>query len=181
MNTNSGLEEAKLDNLLDFNELPAFDEPFARLVKETIKCTDDLMETLRNEGHMFSYENFVATLGGEPGHIFSIFGVKLVEKHRMGFLNAWMMASFLRQTPMIYSQDDEGFFDMDLFDKVEWARLYGLKRRDKRMDFLKAFGLRKSYEGNLHTQFGEDLSKASPRSTGQEPPATRKLWLALLG
>jgi hypothetical protein len=39
------------------------------------------------------------------------------------------------------------------------------------MDFLKVFGLGKTYDGNLHTQFHEDLSKASPRSTGQEPPA----------
>jgi hypothetical protein len=115
-------------------------------------------------------KNFVATLGSEPGYIFSIFGVKLVEKHRTGFLNAWMMAWFLCQTPMI-NKENEGVFDMDLFDKVEWARFSRLKRRDKRMDFLKAFGLRKSYEGNLHKQFHEDLSKASPRSTGQEPPA----------
>jgi hypothetical protein len=77
------LEEAERNNLLEFDELPAFNEPFAKLVKETIKCTDDFMETLRNEGHTFSYKNFVATLGGEPGYIFGIFGVKLVEKHRM--------------------------------------------------------------------------------------------------
>ena len=106
------LEETDLNDIVDMEDIPAFNGPFAALVKDTIKCNDAFMELLRVEGHIFSYEKFMATMGGSPTFLFSVFGVPLIEKHRIYFLNAWMFASYLREAPMT---DAAGLFVMDLF------------------------------------------------------------------
>jgi hypothetical protein len=89
------MQEADLNNIVNIDDIPAFNEPFGKLIKGVIKCNDAFMDLLRVEGHIFSYEKFVATIGGEPTYIFSVFGVLLIEKQRMFFLNAWMFASYL--------------------------------------------------------------------------------------
>jgi hypothetical protein len=50
------LEEAELNDIVDIEDIPAFNEPFAKLIKQTIKCNDAFMELMRVEGHIFSYE-----------------------------------------------------------------------------------------------------------------------------
>jgi hypothetical protein len=169
------MEEADLNNIVSIEDIPPFNEPFGKLIKEVIKCNDAFMEILRVEGHIFSYEKFVSTMGGGPTYIFSVFGVPLIEKHRMFFLNAWMFASYLREKPMT---NKDGYFDMDLFLKIEWVEHFRTKRRERQALFIKDFGMRKGYEANLRKQYGDDISKASPssqnaKSTGQEPPEAK--------
>jgi hypothetical protein len=171
------LEENELNSMIDLEDVPAFNEPFAKLIKTITKCTDEFMEVIRVEGHIFSYEKFVATMGGEPSFIFSVFGGTCVQKHRIAFLNSWMFASYLRARPMI-NDAEEGIFDMERFNKIEWIEYFRLKRRDLQMKFMNDFGDRKGYEENMRKQYATSTtptSKANPKSksTGAEPPEAR--------
>ena len=57
------LEEAELNDLVDVADVPAFNVPFAKLIKEVIKCNDAFMDLMRVEGHIYSYDKFVSTMG----------------------------------------------------------------------------------------------------------------------
>jgi hypothetical protein len=156
------LEEAELANRFNFDEIPSFNEAFAKFTKETIKTNDEFMEMLRVKGgHISSYENFVATLGNTPGYVFTVFGITFVAKHRMDFIHAWMLASFLRKKPLINVTED--IFDLAGFEKAEWAKYYGVERSGMQVTFITDFGLRTGHDGNVRKQYSNDV-KASPIS-----------------
>jgi hypothetical protein len=167
------MEEAELDNIIYFDTIPAFNEAFAKLIKESIKTGDEFMEVLRVEGHIFSYDNFVTIMGNTPAYIFNVFGNTIITKHHRNFMNAWIFASFLRKNPIINESED--IFDLSFFNQAEWAKYFGAQRRTMQSQFITDFGLRNAHDENVRK---ENISKTkdenvkTTKSTGDELPAS---------
>jgi hypothetical protein len=85
-------EETEEGNILDFDNIPAFNVPFAELIRTATKSPKEFTEVLRTEAHIYSYDKFVARLGGTPAHIFNAFGLTLIKKYHLPFLYSWMLA-----------------------------------------------------------------------------------------
>ena len=103
---------------INFDKIPAINVRFAELIRKTTRRSyvafTDLLQT---DAFIFSYVKFVERLGGDPTHIFNIFGMNLIKKHKVDFLNSWMLAQYLRIYPMINKTEgvDLEFFDLNLF------------------------------------------------------------------
>ena len=110
--------ETKKGDPINFDQIPAFNVRFAELIRKTTRRSyvafTDLLQT---DAFIFSYVKFVERLGGDPTHIFNIFGMNLIKKHKVDFLNSWMLAQYLRIYPMINKTEgvDLEFFDLNLF------------------------------------------------------------------
>ena len=143
--------------IIDIATIPEFNVVFATLVQSTIKTTDEFMELIRTEGHIHSYDRFVATLGGSPMHIFNMFGLANINLHKTGFSTAWIFANFLREHPMI--PETGGLYDSDLFITNTWAIHWKENHHQLMQQFIQDFGLFKSTYQNQMKQYKEDTSR----------------------
>ena len=129
-------------NPVDFENLPEFNAEFAKLVEKTTFCPVEFTLLLRKEAYIsYSYEKFVTRLGGEATYIFDVFGITIIKKCQVSFLNAWILAQYyLRKNPLIHPGDPTvdvaPFFDITMFDIQQWEEYWIVHRCTKREEFI---------------------------------------------
>ena len=165
-------------NPVDFENLPEFNDEFAKLVEKTTRCPVEFTALLRREAYIYSYEKFVTRLGGEATYIFDVFGITIVKKYQVSFLNSWILAQYLRKHPLVHPGDPTvnvgPFFDITMFDLQHWEEYWTINRRTKREEFMVQFGLRHAHDTNRQKQFDSDISDVTHPTPSSKSTKTSK-------